>query len=100
MGAGEPGRPFATDAFAIHVAPAVIEMLREKALPSMVEHADRIEAQLERHGPGEGRVTLALNEDVSYSSYNIARSWPKSLMSGWRRLERSDLPRCLVHPER
>ncbi len=35
---------------------AVIAALREKALPSMLEHADQLEQQLERHGPGEPTV--------------------------------------------
>jgi len=30
---------------------AVIAVLREKALPYMLEHADHLDQQLERHGP-------------------------------------------------
>ena len=33
---------------------AVIDALREKGVPSMLEHANVIEEQLERHGPGAG----------------------------------------------
>jgi hypothetical protein len=32
---------------------AVIAVLREKALPYMLEHADYLEQQLERHAPEE-----------------------------------------------
>jgi hypothetical protein len=35
---------------------AVITVLREKALPSMLEHANVIEEQLERHGPDESTI--------------------------------------------
>ncbi len=52
---------------------AVITVLREKALPSMLEHANVIEEQLERHGPGESTVRLSLTDDVFLRSYNWAR---------------------------
>jgi hypothetical protein len=39
---------------------AVIAVLREKALPSMLEHANRIEQQPLRHRPGEPTVRLQL----------------------------------------
>jgi hypothetical protein len=52
---------------------AVIAVLREKALPSMLEHADRFEQQLERHGPDEPTVRLSLTDDVFLRSYNWAR---------------------------
>jgi hypothetical protein len=38
---------------------AVIAVLREKALPYMLVHADYLEQQLERHGPGEPTVRLS-----------------------------------------
>jgi hypothetical protein len=44
---------------------AIIALLREKALPSMLEHANVIEEQLERHGPDEPTVRLSLTDDVS-----------------------------------
>ena len=34
-----------------------------KALPSMLEHADYLEQQLEQHGPDEMTVTLHLTDD-------------------------------------
>jgi hypothetical protein len=52
---------------------AVIAVLREKALPSMLEHADHLEQQLERHGPGESVVRLSLTDDVFLRSSNWAR---------------------------
>ena len=52
---------------------AVIAALREKALPSMLEHADALEQQLEQHGPGEPTVRLSLTDDVFLRSYNWAR---------------------------
>jgi hypothetical protein len=51
----------------------VIAVLREKGLPSMLEHATVIEAQLERHGPDESTVPLSLTDDVFLRSYNWAR---------------------------
>jgi hypothetical protein len=42
---------------------AVIAALRDKALPSMLEHADHLEQQLEQHGPAEATVTLHLTDD-------------------------------------
>jgi hypothetical protein len=52
---------------------AVIAVLREKALPYMLEHADYLEQQLERHGPDEATVTLSLTDDVYLRSSNWAR---------------------------
>jgi hypothetical protein len=48
-------------------------MLREKALPSMLEHANVIEELLERHGPDEPMVRLSLTDDVFLRSDNWAR---------------------------
>ena len=48
----------------------VFAVLREKALPSMMEHADRIERLLERHGPDESMVTLSLTDGVFLRSFN------------------------------
>ena len=39
----------------------------------MLEHANVIEAQLERHGPDEATVRLSLTDDVYLRSYNWAR---------------------------
>jgi hypothetical protein len=52
---------------------AVIAVLRVKGLPSMLEHADLLEQQLERHGPDEATVRLSLTDDVFLRSYNWAR---------------------------
>ena len=52
---------------------AVISVLRAKALPSMLEHADHIERLQERHGPDEATVALSLTDDVFLRSYNWAR---------------------------
>src|SRR5918993_5083523 len=52
---------------------AVIAILREKALPSMLEHATVIDEQLERHGPGEPTGQLRLADDVFLRSYTWAR---------------------------
>ena len=52
---------------------AVIAVLREKALPYMLEHASHIERQLEQHGPGEPTVRLSLTDDVFLRSSNWAR---------------------------
>jgi hypothetical protein len=51
---------------------AVIAVLREKALPSMLEHADYLEQQLEQHGPSEATVRLSLTDDVFLRSSNWA----------------------------
>jgi hypothetical protein len=52
---------------------AIIAALRAKGLPYMLEHADYLERQLERHGPGESTVRLSLTDDVFLRSYNWAR---------------------------
>jgi hypothetical protein len=52
---------------------AVIAVLREKGLPSMLEHANVIEEQLERHGPDEPTVRLSLTDDVYLRSSIWAR---------------------------
>jgi hypothetical protein len=39
-------------------------VLREKALPYMLEHADYLEQHLERHGPDEATVRLSPANDV------------------------------------
>jgi hypothetical protein len=52
---------------------AVIAVLREKALPYMLDHANVIEEQLERPTPGEPTVRLSLTDDVFLRSYNRAR---------------------------
>jgi hypothetical protein len=39
----------------------------------MLEHADYLEQQLERHGPGEPTVRLSLTDDVYLRSFNWAR---------------------------
>ena len=51
----------------------VIDALRAKGLPYMVEHADHIERLLEQHEPGEPRVRLSLTDDVFLRSDNWAR---------------------------
>jgi hypothetical protein len=52
---------------------SVIAALREKALPYMIEHAGKLEQQLERYGPGEPTVHLSLTDDVFLRSYTWAR---------------------------
>ena len=52
---------------------AVIDVLREKGLDYMLEHADRLEQMLEQHGPDEPMVTLNLTDDVYLRSFNYAR---------------------------
>lgn len=52
---------------------AVIAVLRKKGVPYMLEHANVIEEQLERHGSGESVVRLSLTDDVFLRSYNWAR---------------------------
>ena len=52
---------------------AVIAALRAKGLPYMLEHADHIERQLERHGPDEPVVRLSLTDDVFLRSSTWAR---------------------------
>jgi hypothetical protein len=54
---------------------AVIVILREKALPSMLEHANVIEEQLEQYGPGEPTVRRSLTDDVFLRS---------STWAGWQ----------------
>jgi hypothetical protein len=51
---------------------AVINALRAKGLPSMLEHADHLERQLDQHPP-DAMVRLSLTDDVYLRSYNWAR---------------------------
>lgn len=51
----------------------MIRLLRTKGLPYMREHADRLERDLETHGPGEAVVTIAMSDDVYLRSYTYAR---------------------------
>jgi hypothetical protein len=52
---------------------AIIATLREQALPYMLEHADQLEQQLERHGPDEPVVRLSLTDAIFLRSYTWAR---------------------------
>jgi hypothetical protein len=52
---------------------AAIAVRRGKVLPSMLDHANLIEEQLEMHGPSVATVTLVLSDDVSHRSYTWAR---------------------------
>jgi hypothetical protein len=52
---------------------AVIAVLREKALPYMLEHADQLEQQVEQHPPDQATVPLGLTDDVFLRSSNWAR---------------------------
>ena len=52
---------------------AIIAVLRQKALPYMLEHANHIERLLEQHGPDQSTVSLSLTDDVFLRSYNWAR---------------------------
>jgi hypothetical protein len=47
--------------------------LREKGLPSMLEHANVVEEQLEQHSPDEPTVRLSLTDDVVLRSFTRAR---------------------------
>jgi len=49
---------------------AVIAVLREKALPCMLEHADALEQQFELHSLDKPMVRLSLTHDVFLRSYN------------------------------
>jgi hypothetical protein len=51
---------------------AVIDALRTKGLPYMLEHADHIERLLHQHPP-DALVRLSLTDDVYLRSYNWAR---------------------------
>ena len=51
---------------------AVIDALRQKGLPYMLEHADLLERKLDEHPP-DAVVRLSLTDDVYLRSYNWAR---------------------------
>jgi hypothetical protein len=51
---------------------AVIDALRAKALPYMLEHADHLERLLDRHPP-DAVVRLSLTDDLYLRSFNWAR---------------------------
>ena len=48
-------------------------MLREKALPYMLEHADLIEQQLGTHAPDQATVILHLTDNLFLRSFDWAR---------------------------
>jgi hypothetical protein len=50
----------------------IIAALREEGVPSMLEHANAIKEQLERHGPDEAIVRLSLTDDIYLRSCNWA----------------------------
>lgn len=52
---------------------AVIAVLRETALPSMLEHADVLARQVKQHGPGESTVRSSITDDVLPHSSTWAR---------------------------
>jgi hypothetical protein len=52
---------------------AIIAALREKAVPYMLDHANVIGEQLERHGPDEPTVWLSLTDEVFLRSSTWAR---------------------------
>jgi hypothetical protein len=51
----------------------IIAVLREKALPSTLDHAEELEPQLEQHAPEQATVTLYLADDIFLRSFNWAR---------------------------
>jgi hypothetical protein len=52
---------------------AIIAVLREKAVPLMLEHADCLRQQLEQHGPDEPTARLSLTDDGMLRSSTWAR---------------------------
>jgi len=52
---------------------AAIAILREKALPYMLEHDDRLEQRLEQHRPDQAIVPLILTDDVFLRLFNSTR---------------------------
>jgi hypothetical protein len=52
---------------------SAIAVLRTTGVPSMLEHANVFETQLEQHGPDESPVRLSLTDDVFLRSNNWAR---------------------------
>ncbi len=61
--------PHAVDRAAVESWRAVIAVLREKALPSMLERANYLEQQLEQHPPDQPIVSLNLSNDAYLRSY-------------------------------
>lgn len=51
---------------------AVIDVLRAKGLPYMLEHADHLERLVDQHPP-DAVVRLSFTDDVYLRSYNYAR---------------------------
>ena len=76
---------------------AVIAVLREKALPYRLEHANVIEEQLERHGPDEPTVRLSLTDDVFLRSDNRPLAARDPAASGRLRASRHYLGETGVH---
>jgi hypothetical protein len=56
--------------------------VQEKALPSILEHADRLERRLDRHPPDQAMVTLHLTADLLLRSFNWAR-WKLGFRCSW-----------------
>ena len=52
---------------------AIIDALRAKGQPSMLEHADSFERQLDQHAADQPMVSLELSDAVYLRSFNWAR---------------------------
>jgi hypothetical protein len=52
---------------------AIIDVLRKQGRPSMLDHADQLEQQLDQHPPDQETVTLHLPNDLFLRSFNWAR---------------------------
>jgi hypothetical protein len=54
---------------------AIIDALRANPLPYRLEHADRIEQQLDQHPANEPTATLYLTDDVYLRSFTRTSGW-------------------------
>ena len=61
---------------------AVIDALRAKGLPSMLDHADHLTRQLDQHPADQPTVAVDRSDDVSLRSVNGAR-WQLGIPRGY-----------------
>ena len=61
---------------------AIIDVLSEKAIPCMVEHAGRLEEHVEQYPLGQVTLALHLTDDLLLRSFSQALAAGDSVSSG------------------
>ena len=61
---------------------AIIDVLREKALPRMLEQADHLEEHVQQYPLGQATLALHLTDDLLLRSFSQALAAGDSVISG------------------